>query len=379
MALQSLAGMGFYHPYVPPIGWPPGYQTTTTFAATGDKVAFMGRYWNKDHATKNIRRICFRFGAVTKAGGSGLTVSLQDVSLSSGPPIQPDETQDQTVAVANGDASFTANGWYRSGALSADRSTAVGDLIAVVWEYDGSGRLGADTVTIAGMTMTGASDVYHRPQVGVKTGGTWALFTAWPNVVFEHDDGTFGTIAGGFVASALNSHAFKQDTGVADEYALEFKVPFACSVDGFWVTHLGAATADYDVVLYSGTTSLASSTVDMNAQRAASGAGVLYGSFSSEIDLDANTTYRLAVKPTQTTATVTIYSFDVSDANHLTTHPLGVNGTLTTRLDAGAWGATTATRRPQMGVRISRLDDGAGGAGGAINRALLPSGVSALG
>jgi len=117
--------------------------------ATGEMAAFCGRVWfSARSGTKNLSRVGFRFGAVTKSGGSGLTVSLQDVTLSAGPPMQPDGTQDQTVAIANGNASFASNTWIRTGTFSASRTVTYGDLLAVNVEYDGGGRTNPDSVIV---------------------------------------------------------------------------------------------------------------------------------------------------------------------------------------------------------------------------------------
>src|SRR5262245_9299830 len=111
----------------------PALSTLLLIDATGEEAAFCGRvFFPVRSGTKDVRKVGFRFGAVTKAGGSALTVSLQDVNLGTGPTMQPDETQDQTVAVANADAGFTSNAWYQTGALSADRTVALGELLAVV-------------------------------------------------------------------------------------------------------------------------------------------------------------------------------------------------------------------------------------------------------
>ena len=134
----------------------------------------MGKVWFAERTgTKDIRRVGFRFGTVTKAGGSAVTVSLQDVNLAAGPPLQPDEVQDQTVAIANADAGFATGLWYRTGTLSADRTVAYGEDLCVVFEYDGAGRLGSDVVNIA-YSSVGLEGLPHSANVVLKT-ASWAL------------------------------------------------------------------------------------------------------------------------------------------------------------------------------------------------------------
>lgn len=363
MALQTIPGDGL---------WLPGpYVAGASFGslvidATGEKNAFCGRVWNKDGTTKSITKVGFRFGSVTKAGGSALTVSLQDVSLTAGPVMQPDETQDQTVAIANADAGFTSNAWYQTNALSANRSVTFGELLAVVIEYDGGGRLGADTVAITGITNVAGTERLHQCVFATKTGGTWAS-AHQPNVILEFTDGTFGTLRGALPASAYATLTYKQDTATEDEYALSFRVPFACKVDGaFALMSAAAATSNFDVVLYDGTTAMTGGTVSVDANSMQSGAGVLEVPFTEPITLAINTTYRLAIKPTQTTSNVSIYYRDVANANHLQAFPGGVNWVLDSRVDLGAWIGAVSTRQPMMGIHISALDDGAGAAGGML-------------
>jgi hypothetical protein len=158
MANILTPGLFFPSP-VQNMGTAPGFANSLLIDATGEKIAFIGRFWNKDRATKNITKVGFCFGAVTKAGGSGLTVSLQNVNLGAGPPFRPDEIQDQTVAIANGDAAFATNTWYQTAALSTNRTVAFGELLAVVIEYNGAGRLGSDSVVVRGTSV----DFQRRP------------------------------------------------------------------------------------------------------------------------------------------------------------------------------------------------------------------------
>lgn len=363
MALQTIAGQGLWMPE--PLTINTAVTNNLLIDATGEKAAFCGHVWNKDRGSKNITKVGFRFGGtVTKAGGSALTVSLQDVSLTVGPVMVPDETQDQTVAIANGDASFAANTWYQTAALSANRTVAFDELLAVVIEYDGGGRLGADAVTISSLSYLGGSTPYGDMASVLKTGGTWADNLSRPNVILEFDDGTFGTLIGAFPYSAYSNVSFKQDTAVSDEYALEFQVPWPCKVDGFWVQMLPTAnTANFDVVLYDGTVAMANGTVsiDANATIGTASLRAFSRNFLGEVTLVANTTYRLAVKPTQTAANVTLAFVDVANANHWQAHAGGTSWRQTTRVDLGAWAAATTTRRPMMGIHVSALDDGASG------------------
>lgn len=370
MALQQVPGGGLWIPR--PIA-ATGSITSSVIDATGEKFAWTGFVFNKDRTTKSIRTLGFLFGTVTKAGGSALTASLQNVSAAAGAPMQPDETQDQTVAIANADAGFVTNAWYTTGNLSADRSVAFGEAISVVIEYDGGGRLGADTVALRNYATPDIfGGAYNTPSSALKT-ASWAGITVHPNIILGFSDGTFGTLAGGFPFSASTVLSYKQDTAGTDEWALDFTLPFPCKVDGWWGVIGGDAnTADFDVILYDGTTPMTGGSVSYDAMWlvALGTQRMIYGSFSQEISLSANTAYKLAVQPTQTTSNVRLFYFDVSAAGHMQAHDGGANFLINGRINAGAWAGTTTTRRPLLGLRVSSLDDavsaGGGGGGGRI-------------
>jgi hypothetical protein len=358
MTLQALPGFSLDLSPSRLISLAPSFSSALLIDASTEKAAFVGRFSNKDRAAKSIRKVGFRFGAVTKGGSTDIQVSLQDVSLSAGVPYQPDGTADQTVLVGN--ANITANTWVNTGNLSADRSISFGDWLAVVFEY--STFVASDSIVISGLGQTGADQ-----EIGsVLNTGSWAAVTVVPNLVLECSDGSFATLAGASPCSAVNTHSYKQDTGSADEYALPFSVPFPCKVDGFSVPIAFAAnTSDLDIVLYDGTTAMTGGTVTKDAHTArTTGANHLKGTFADAIQLTAGTTYRLAFKPTQTTSTISVYSIDVQQAGHLDCWPGGQNFNYTTRLDLGSWAGATTTRRLLAGLRFSHFDDAAGGSGG---------------
>lgn len=327
--------------------------------ATGEKAAFIGRVSTPNYGAKSIEFIGFRFGTVTKAGGSGLTVSLQDVSSAS--LVQPDETQDQTVAIANGDSSFASNTWITTGSLSANRSVTQGDLLAVVVEYDGSGRLGSDSVAISGnnnLTGFGSAQCY----CSLKRSGSWAVVAGAPIVALGFSDGTWGTLYGASISSAVGQIDFNSSSS-PDEYAIEFSLPVPCKVSGWWMGINRISTSgDFDVILYDGTTPMTGGSMSVDATTWGNGSFIGWAPFSQEVQLAASTTYRLAIKPT-TTNSVRIYYFDVSAAAIMQALPGGTSFVLGTRTDAASWDAATTTRRLFGGLIVSSVDDGAGGSG----------------
>jgi hypothetical protein len=342
-------------------------KTSLVIDATGEMIAYSGRIkwaggsWGD---TKDISRCQFLFGTVTKAGGSALTVSLQDVSATTGPVMQPDGTQDQTVAIANGDASFASDTWYRTGALSANRTVTYGDLISFVVEFDGSGRLGADSVSLA--CLLGFADFGQQCVAALKTGGSYAIKTGFtPNVIFEFSDGEFGTLDGGFPYAGMATRTFNLNTATADEYALQFTVPGPCKIDDVWAIVGGSAT--YEINLYAGSTLQTNFPVTIDNNQQASNSDRLLMCLIPQTTLASGTTYRVSIRPT-TTTNVNLRAFTMDNAAHFSCHPGGTTWIQATQLNQGGTWTTTDTARPFMGVKISHIDDGAsaGGGGGPL-------------
>lgn len=353
MALQLIGGYGQTVFYPHATGAPS--FASATIAATGDKTSFCGKVWIPSGVSKNITRVGFRSGSIVSAGGSGLTISIQACSTSAGAPIQPTETQIKTASLALN--TVTSNTWVRSAALNSTYTVNPGDAIAVVIEYDGGGRLGADSFSITSLSATASVSLLSA--VVTKTSGAWAAASVCPNIVLEFDDGTWGTLIGAFPCSAINTHTFNSGSS-PNEYALAFQVPFSCSVDGAFFEGVVPAGASFSVNLYDGTSVMTGGSISVDAHQVQSTSERrAYVPFTAPVQLSINHQYYIAITPSAVTSMST-YSFDVNDANHLQFHPGGKNFNHATR-SGGAWAAVTTTRRLYAGLHISHLDDGTGG------------------
>lgn len=324
----------------------PLVANTSLFSA-GNKIALMGPIWfPSGSGTKSITRVGFKWGTVTKASGSGVRVSLQDID-NTGSTLRPDGTQDQFIDIANGDSGLVADTWYRTGVLSGSRSVQCGDMIAVVLEWDGAGRLGTDVIGFQSLIGAIGSGGSQTVGISVFTAAWSGPTSGSPNVVFEFSDGTFGKIAsGGAPYSALGFLTYASDTAIADEYALEFAFADPVAIDGVvWVMQAGGG--GMDLVLYQGTTVVATASLNGNHIIDTANQYITMALFSSSIDLTPNILYRLAVKPTSTTPIILPY-LDVANADHWTLHFGGKLWRMNSRLDGGAWNGAVATRRPYI-------------------------------
>jgi len=177
----------------------------------------------------------------------------------------------------------------------------------------------------------------------------------------EYDDGTLAYTD--TLLAAYNEPGTIASNTTPDEIALYFRVPVGVTVGGAYVVvDLDAAA---DIVLYDtdGTTALATVSFDSDLRAGTTVNGTMVV-FPTEIDLTPNAWYRLAIKPTTTTAVGyrrsavrAIESFDQMD--------LGQNAYWSQRTDAGAWSETT-TLRPRMSLLVSRVHDGSGGGGAYV-------------
>lgn len=292
----------------------------------------------------NLSKVHFRTGTVTT--GDTLLVSFQDTSLTTG---NPDETADQstTVVVADGDDAV-----WKTATMGATRTVTRGERVSVVIEYNSyvAGNMGL----LCGST-TNNNIVY----CALKTGGSWAKLVRSPLLVLEYDDGGIYPVEGAMFGLPT---ARDFNTGsTPDEIALRFSLPFPARVAG--IGWFGRLSGNADLVLYTGTTALATVSLDTDIKE---GAGDLYhwALFGTAQDVAASTVYRAAVKPSSAT-NVRLLFIDVSTAAHMAAGWGGAELYWSERTDAGSWSDTT-TRRPSIFLIVEAFEAGGGGGGGPL-------------
>lgn len=372
MTYQSIAGPGLIR------ATPFGFTLDTTIAssfppvidATGEKCAFIGPVWFEDNvSSKTIDAIGFRFGAVTKAGGSVVRASLQDMDNTA--LFRPDGTQDQFRDIAA--ASITANTWLETGLITSDgtdtgtkRTVSRGDKLCIVFEFDSGGRLGADSFEFACINP-GTSNFFildNSPQGVATNTGSWGTSGRMPNVVLKFSDGTYGTLGTTLPWSAVGTLTYNNGS-TPDEQGLEFTVEAKCKIDALIVGSMNASlsSSDFDVVLYDGTTAL--ETISHDATHFSNAYGASFNFLPTLRELTTGTTYRLVVKPTTANSVILQY-LDVNSASHRKMYPFGTSGSFCSRTDAGAFSQTTTRIPLGFGIRVVAIDDGAGGGGTTI-------------
>jgi len=358
MAFQRI-GSGFgmlYPPWINTMAGTPTYSGLT-IDATGDKVAFIGKVWNADAATKNINKVHIRLGTVTP-GGTPATfrVSLQNVTSAVG-VTNPDGSVDQS-ATATTDT-LTAN-TVNSFTLDASRTVTYGEYLAVVFDY--SAFTAGDVVVINGLAG-GTATLTQQMAISFLNTGAWAVQnTTFPLVVLEFDDGTFGTLDNHLlVPTSISTPTQAVSTSNKPEYGMTFTTTVPLVIDAFWFHHTYTASASGTFILYSDTTTtvVATSIEPMQPQVIAR-----LGIYSTPLTtINPSTVYHLVYRSQNSVAT-TYFTLNYAAAGHAAMNAFSSTSGLITRVSAAGAFTTTSTMLPMCGVRIVQVVDGVSSAAG---------------
>jgi hypothetical protein len=126
-----------------------------------------------------------------------------------------------------------------------------------------------------------------------------------------------------------------------------------------------SSTADFDVVIYDGTTAVHTQSIDANAL-AVNDNRVFTIPLSSAVTLTQGTQYYIALKPTTTNAARIIYAV-VYNGEMMRAMGWPATTGESTRTDAGAWSSPDTTRLPLICLHVS---DVAGSSGIPIARGM---------
>lgn len=356
MAQQALAGL----PRLPPFN-SSNSPTSSTINGAGLKIGVTGPVFIDGYpASKALHKIWFRFGAITKANGTGLTISTQALSTTTG-PMQPTGTQIQTVAIANGDANFASNTWYQTAALSADVTVTPGQLIAIVMECDGGGFKAGDSITWSNQGVS--LGTLLASQVSTFDGATWSLVSnVSPNVIFEFSDGTYGGLIDGFPFKTLSNHAYNSGSAT-NEFANQFQINQPLTMAGVRICMQAAGvTSAFNVILYDGTTALQTLAVDAHQLVTTATDRIFSFLFTTPQALLASHTYYVSVQPSSVN-NVTVNTITLASSGQFAAHPFGSTAQLVSR-SGGAWSAPTTTEQIIMEPIWAKAADNTSGGGG---------------
>lgn len=351
MALQSLTG-GLWVP-TPANGFAFD-ETLYVIDATTERVALIVRC----PKAGVIDRFDAHVGVVTNSPDNGLRFSIQGVSLVTGLP-------DGTILGATSNAFVTYAHTVTTGWKATDFGETVtvtrGQLIALV--IDIPTFAAADSICMRAIQSVHQSLFPHGVSVTVTKQGQYI-----PWFALHYTDG-YALISPTLPApSEITSVTFNSGTAGADEYALAFSLPFPCKLNAATIFMMADAAADFEVLLYGsdGATVLSTLTHDGDVTSGA----VLKNAFfylGTEVTLLANTTYRLAVRPTTVNSVYLAYH---SYSNLALMETKGGGGAfyLSARLNqGGSWTDYNSGtfRSPHISLNFSAFDDAVSAGGGS--------------
>lgn len=344
---------------VPPFGQADtaaNFTAMGTMNASGDRVAWVFQC----PKAGTLDQCEIRIGTNTNNPDNGIRISFQDLNASGDPDGGQDQFRDFTSALSSGL-------WVTPGLMTSDgtdtgvkRTVTRGQWLAVVIDFVSFvasdafsiAALRTDQITIGGLCYSddGTTGSYVKGSSSLS-----------PVLALKYDDGSYAEFAWPcWAVSSINTFNYSSGS-TPDERANKFVPNAPMRVCGAWFYI--DANADYDIVLYdSGSSVLASKTVDKDYGRGGTPIGPMPVLFDTAVSLSAGSTYRIAHKPSASASI--IYSYVCPGAAYINALPWGsLAAVMSTRTDGGSWSDSTAEQL-LGGLIIDGRDDGTGGGGG---------------
>lgn len=277
----------------------PAHFSPGTLDALNEEIIVIGQVQSDDGASHAYDTIEFR----AQTGFTGtLRVGFADVDVTTGPPGRHDGTIDQFADQVN-----PANATVYSLTLSASRTLAHGDLIAVVFKAQAYTAGGFVLHTLLGQTGP------MRPQLTTFLGGAYANAGGFLPAFSLHasGDGHYAVLKGCMpVLTATVATVNLNNAAAIRRAGLGFTV--AAPVWGIegCISIQNVAGGDFDIRLYDDDVQIASMTVDANTWGADAQWRPVEFCFP-DVALTSGNNYRLVVVPT-TATNVTIYTGEVT-------------------------------------------------------------------
>jgi len=373
-AMQQVGGgMWWPAPYIglSPGGSGPGLSSASlSNGNAGAQMAAMGyvRFAQSTGASKAIHSVEFLAGSITAASNS-ITIDIEGVSTSNAAPASPDGSvcNSSTATLSVALASLTASAWNAQasvGTFTGDCTVTEGQLIAVVFKW--TSLTGTPTFNIQGVTDSNTGG--HLPLTATSATGA-APFTAvavLPNIVLNFADGSVGTLDGSWVTTGFTTVTGFGSGSSPNEFGNCWTQAFAGKVNGIWASIASANAATQGTLELTDNATpanvLASYVIDVHQFfNSTASFRPVTGAFA-ETQLTVGSTYCMGFRASAASVNLQTQYFSVNTNAHLGLYPGGSGMTYFTRAGSG-WSGNVTTRRVQMGVRFSMLDDGTGGGG----------------
>jgi hypothetical protein len=332
-------------------------MSNRTLAAAGNEVFVIGRMLlSSGPGTSKLissagGKIFLRIGsAVTWANaGTTLRCGIQDLDATG----LNDLTFDVYDELVPGTDTVTASTIQTITMSTGSKTIADGDQVAIGVRM--TTRAGADSVTFGG--VTGAWNAEGTLSPYGSFGGA-VVNGNFPLAAVMFDDGTLGYIRWTELVSGGNVSVGAFGSGsTPDEYAATFQVPYKCAIDGAAFYHGSVArTDDFELILYSDPlgTPVAISTATGDATFSAGAAGWYWLYFGSNLTLEPDTTYGLAIRATTVNTFTVNYGLTV-DAALKALSPFGSLKWCSRTDQTGAFSEVNTLHVPNFIVSVSQL------------------------
>lgn len=349
--------------------YPQGAATTTTptsdrnsvMDADGEKVAFI----LKAPRAGTINNIAFNMTAFTQCT-NGLKVSIQGVGTN-----EPDGTPTHYRVVPNTD--MGADTTIVTGLMTDDgtdtgnkKTLTAGEVFAVVIEFNSFAA--SDSLSIMWCQDQGQfNGRTHASYALLDVGAGYVRQTITQTLQIGVKLATVGymKLDGCRVHDGTMTNGLSVNSGTAaDEIALKFTLPVPMRCIGMrWygtLQNAGAAGPAHTVRLYDASDTVLGSAVETElfACSTDNGAGPK-GSYWSGggVELEANTTYRVAIEGTASDSGIVVYYNQISavDSDLTAVWPWGADGVYSSRADGGAWTDVT-TKQPEFFLIVDAID-----------------------
>jgi hypothetical protein len=362
MAFQAINGI-----VIPPIPYDTSALSflTSTFVidAADEKVAIICQA----PKTGSIRKVIWRTGTVTT--GATLDVRIETVSTSTGMP-----TGTLWGTNTNGSQVVSAGSTVYETQLTSDASVTKNDIIAIVIANPSVSFGNMQIVSLAGYSNTG-----NFPYMATYT-SSWSGYSGTYQLVFllEYSDGSYAYQPHNSFASSITSTTFSSSTN-PNHRALRFRLPCKVRVGGLWAQ--ADMDGDMDLLLvadnWDGTNgnALARVVLDKDIRYGTSARAGRY-MLTSSVELAADTTYRVVIKPTTTTS-LTSYHYSLGSNAQFAVTEMGIEAYLSTANNptgSESWTDTT-TARIMAGLILDGFDDGASAGGGLLTHPGMAGGM----
>jgi hypothetical protein len=348
---------------------------STTLDALNEYVDMIGQIvWDSYAGSKTVSSaggaVVFRTGTITTWTTATLTISIQDVDTTTGPPPRGDGGADVSTTFIAGTDALASNTVYNKAFTSGTKSITSGQLCAI--------RFQLTAFTTANIQIAAKNGARSTFPCVVNAIPTAAIAGAIPNVMIIADDGTVGWFMNSGFVNTWTTRDIDVTAANPDEYGNVFTLPFAAEIVG--MQHLyraavatGATGVGFYLYTDMATPSLQESYVlDPNHWVGASAALGYYVHtilFDTPITIAANTEFALTVRPLDTSSDLAFIEWSYDSYANAKKALLSPYTDIQKVTREGATGALTKADSIILPVWpvLSGLDYSAGGGGGSAN------------